>query len=94
MVGDIGYQCKQYGGDTLALSEALDREMIVKMEIKLDDLTGEEIAFFLEQHIEDMKSTSPPESKHALDLQGLRSPDVTLFGLFGIKVRLAWLWGD
>ena len=41
------------------------------MKIELDDLSGKEIARFLEEHIEDMKSTSPPESKHALDLEGL-----------------------
>jgi putative acetyltransferase len=38
------------------------------MEIKIDDLSGPEIALFLDEHIKDMKSASPPESKHALDL--------------------------
>jgi putative acetyltransferase len=39
------------------------------MEIRVDDLTGPEIAAFLEEHIRDMRSVSPPESTHALDLE-------------------------
>ena len=49
------------------------------MEIRLDDLSGSEIADFLEEHIKDMKSISPPESKHALDLAGLRKPEITFW---------------
>lgn len=47
--------------------------------ICLDDLTGPEIAAFLEEHIHDMRSVSPPGSKHALDLDGLRKKDVTFW---------------
>lgn len=46
------------------------------MEFKIDDLSDPRIAAFLEEHIKDMKSVSPPESKHALDLDALRMPDV------------------
>jgi len=49
------------------------------MEIVVDDLMGEEIARFLDEHLEDMRSISPPESKHALDLEGLRAPEVTFW---------------
>ena len=49
------------------------------MKIVLDDLLGPEIAEFLEEHILDMKSVSPPESKHALDLDGLRKPEITFW---------------
>ncbi len=49
------------------------------MEIRIDDLSGHEIAEFLAEHIRDMKSVSPPESKHALDLDGLRKPDITFW---------------
>ena len=49
------------------------------MEIKLDDLTGPEIANLLEEHISDMRSISPPESKHALDLAGLRKPEISFW---------------
>jgi putative acetyltransferase len=50
------------------------------MEIIVDDLTGPEIAAFLEEHIEEMKAvTLAPESKHALDLDGLRIPEITFW---------------
>jgi putative acetyltransferase len=49
------------------------------MEIKIDDLCSSEIAEFLEEHIREMKSVSPPESKHALDLEGLRNPKITFW---------------
>jgi putative acetyltransferase len=53
------------------------------MEIRTDDLSGREIAEFLEEHIEEMKSLSVdhggPESKHALDLEGLRAGDITFW---------------
>ena len=49
------------------------------MVIRVDDLTGPEISAFLAAHIEDMRSVSPPESKHALDLAGLRRPEITFW---------------
>ncbi|MCW8193841.1 GNAT family N-acetyltransferase [Proteobacteria bacterium 005FR1] len=49
------------------------------MEIRQDDLSGPEIVRFLQEHIDDMRSISPPESKHALDLNGLRKRDVTFW---------------
>ncbi|MDA0672635.1 MAG: GNAT family N-acetyltransferase [Cyanobacteria bacterium] len=49
------------------------------MDIKLDDLSGPAIAAFLEEHLQDMRAASPPESKHALDLAGLRQPDITFW---------------
>ena len=49
------------------------------MKIIVDDLSGPEIAEFLAEHICDMKSVSPPESKHALDLDGLRKPGITFW---------------
>ncbi len=52
------------------------------MKIKIDDLTGPEIAALLEEHINDMKAISPPESKHALDLEGLRQPDITFWTIW------------
>ena len=50
--------------------------------IRIDDLTGPEIAQLLEEHLADMNATSPPESKHALDLDGLKQPDVTFWTLW------------
>jgi putative acetyltransferase len=57
----------------------------VKEEIKIsvDDLSGTEIADFLKEHIQEMKAVSPPESKHALDLEGLRKPEITFWTVWG-----------
>lgn len=47
--------------------------------IEVDDLTGPEIAALLEEHTAELRSISPPESKHALDLDGLRQPGITFW---------------
>jgi putative acetyltransferase len=49
------------------------------MQIIKDNLSGRKIADFLEEHIKEMKAISPPESKHALDLDGLRKPEITFW---------------
>ncbi len=46
------------------------------LHIRLDDLSDPRIAIFLEEHLQDMRATSPPESVHALDLSKLRDPSV------------------
>ena len=51
------------------------------MKIVTDDLTGPEIARFLDEHVQEMLSITPPESKHALDLDGLRRPEVTFWSV-------------
>ena len=52
------------------------------MEIMVDDLAGLEIAAFLEEHIKEMRATSPEESMHALDLTALREPGVTFWSVY------------
>jgi putative acetyltransferase len=49
------------------------------MEIRRDDLSGSEIRALLEEHLRNMHSISPPESVHALDLAGLRKPEITFW---------------
>jgi hypothetical protein len=39
-----------------------------RLRIVVDDLSGPQVAAFLEEHIREMRSITPPESKHALDL--------------------------
>jgi putative acetyltransferase len=51
------------------------------MKIAVDDLRGPEIAAFLDEHVREMLSITPPESKHALDLDGLRRPEVTFWAV-------------
>jgi putative acetyltransferase len=49
--------------------------------IVVDDLTGPEIAGFLEEHVREMLSITPPESKHALDFEALRAPGITFWSV-------------
>ncbi len=51
------------------------------MKIAVDDLSGPETAAFLAEHVQEMRSITPPESKHALDLDGLRRPEVTFWSV-------------
>ena len=52
------------------------------MEIRLDDLRGPEIAHLLQEHLDEMAIHSPPESRHALNLDGLRVPEVTFWSVW------------
>jgi putative acetyltransferase len=52
------------------------------MQIQVDDLTGPEIISLLEEHLRCMSEVSPPESCHALDLEGLRKPGITFWSLW------------
>ena len=49
------------------------------MDIRIDDLRGPEIRKLLEEHRRSMFLHSPPESVHALDLDGLRVPAITFY---------------
>ncbi len=43
------------------------------------DFADPRLAAFLQAHLDDMEPTAPPESRHALDLSGLRRDDVRLW---------------
>jgi putative acetyltransferase len=49
------------------------------LKIAVDDLSGPEIARFLDEHVQQMRSRTPLESKHALDLDNLRKPEITFW---------------
>lgn len=49
------------------------------MQIRIDDLSGPEIRALLDEHLRDMALLSPPESVHALDLDGLRAPEISFW---------------
>jgi len=49
------------------------------MIIRVDDLSGPEIRALLDEHLRNMHSISPRESVHALDVDGLRQPDITVW---------------
>ena len=50
-----------------------------RLDIRQDDLTGKKIADLLIEHLENMHEITPPQSVHALDLEALRSPDITFW---------------
>ena len=47
--------------------------------IRLDDLRDPRIEAFMQDHLQDMRATSPPESVHALDMGQLRAPEITFW---------------
>ena len=49
------------------------------VDIKIDDLSGSEIRELLQEHLTSMKRHSPPESVHALPIDGLRKPEITFW---------------
>ncbi len=49
------------------------------MDIRLDDVTGDATLALLEENLTHLRATSPPESVHALDLDGLRADHVTFW---------------
>ncbi|MFY8274499.1 GNAT family N-acetyltransferase [Pseudoalteromonas sp. SSDWG2] len=56
------------------------------MDIRVDDLLGGEVVALLQEHLDDMHATSPPESVHALNVQALKAPEITFFS--------AWIGGS
>ncbi|MGJ7922258.1 GNAT family N-acetyltransferase [Neobacillus sp. LXY-4] len=56
------------------------------MNIIVDDLSGTEVMELIREHLQDMALHSPPESIHALNLDGLKKPDITFWS--------AWENGD
>ena len=61
---------------------SLADERVTCMEIRVDDLKGPEIAALLAYHLKCMAPLSPKESRHALDLDGLRRPDITFWSVW------------
>lgn len=52
------------------------------MEIRVDDLSGAEVIELLHEHLRCMAQVSPPESRHALNLDGLRKPEITFWSIW------------
>lgn len=61
---------------------SMGKQGSVSLEIRLDDLSDPQIIALLEEHLADMRATSPPDSKHALDLDSLKSPLVKFYSLW------------
>lgn len=60
----------------LSPTASVSLRMLRRVHIAIDDLQGGAIVAFLEAHVAQLRSLTPPESSHALDLDGLRSPAV------------------
>jgi putative acetyltransferase len=56
------------------------------IDIRIDDLSGAATRALITAHLEGMHDTSPPESVHALDIDGLRHPSITFWS--------AWVDGE
>jgi putative acetyltransferase len=54
---------------------------MIAWEIRIDDLSGPEIRQLLAEHLRCME-ISPPESRHALNLDGLRRPEITFWTIW------------
>src|SRR5437868_5127407 len=52
------------------------------MEIKIDDLSGPEIAELLTEHLRCLADVSPPQSRHALKVDELRGPEITFWSVW------------
>jgi putative acetyltransferase len=52
------------------------------MRIEVDDLSRPEIHALLEEHLQNMRAITPPGSVHALDLDRLRTPDITFWSVW------------
>lgn len=50
-----------------------------EVRIEPDDLSRPAVHALLREHLDDMYATSPPESVHALDLEGLRAPGMSFW---------------
>lgn len=57
----------------------LNNKLNLSVHTQIDDLSGPEIRELLDEHLANMRRHSPPESVHALPIEGLRKPDVTFW---------------
>jgi putative acetyltransferase len=53
-----------------------------RFQIRIDDLTGPKIAKLLSEHLESLAEISPPESRHALNLNELRKAGIVFWSVW------------
>lgn len=58
------------------------------MRIELDDLSRPAVRRLLREHLANMHELSPPESVHALDVEGLKGRDVTFWTVWEDEILL------
>ena len=52
------------------------------LRFRLDDLMGEQTRALIARHLAGMRASSPAESVHALEIEKLRSPDITFWSVW------------
>ena len=60
------------------------------MRLNIDDLSSPQVHALLEEHLSNMYELSPPEQVFALDLNELRSPDITFWTVWNDDSLLGW----
>jgi putative acetyltransferase len=58
------------------------------LDIRLDDLTGSQVAALIGEHLQGMALHSPAESIHALNLEGLKKPEITFWSAWELDELL------
>jgi putative acetyltransferase len=59
----------------------LNRFETVVMQVRIDDPACADVRALLEEHLRSMYELSPPESVHALDVNALKTPDITFWSV-------------
>ena len=54
----------------------------IVFEIRLDNLEGSQVIALISEHLASMEPTAPPESRHALDTDGLRGSDISFWAIW------------
>jgi putative acetyltransferase len=57
----------------------------MNLDFRIDDLSGAPTRSLIARHLAGMRESSPPESVHALDIDGLRGPDVTFWSVWVVE---------
>jgi putative acetyltransferase len=52
------------------------------VDIRVDKLESPAVLALLREHLDSLAPTAPAESRHALDLSGLRGPDITFWSIW------------
>lgn len=52
------------------------------LEIRLDNLDDPQVIALIREHLAAMAPTAPPESRHALDIDGLRGSDILFWAIW------------
>jgi putative acetyltransferase len=71
-----------------ARQDAAAAVMKMQIAIRPDDLSGSDIQALIAAHLQNASLHSPPQSMHALNVAGLRAPDLTFWSVWDGPVLL------